>query len=455
MSELPHITLIVLNWNGRSYLDACLTALSNLDYPQYRIVLVDNASYDDSVALVKQHFPQVQIIQNHRNLGFAGGNNAALHGLASEFVVLVNPDVVVKDDWLFELAKAMNADQSIAIAGCKLYYPGGHLIQHAGGIINQPRAMPDHRGVRELDQGQFDSLCAVDYVTGAAFAIRSSALQTIGLFDEGYFMYFEEADFCARARAAGFQVVYVPTATAVHDESALAVKGSHAYLERFHTGRWRYLLKHFEPQSIIDATLPAEKQWLANLQGGAERRAVNRAYRNTLFGLKNILSARAAAGGSEINAEQQALISAGLQRLRRIAYDNPASDQRLDELAAKAAVQERPFTSSTPLIGSILAQIRSLWAAVAVRESVSDIIRQQNEFNIELVRELREIKEHLPLPPGEWLEQDNNLGKIKQQHEEIDAALAAAYQLIASIQSRLNRLEKQSALKETNAESDS
>ena len=453
MSELPHVTIIVLNWNGRSYLDSCLTALSRLDYPRYSVVLVDNASSDDSVAFVQHRFPQVNIVQNRRNLGYAGGNNLALRNLQSEFAVLVNPDIVVNRQWLKELITPLTADQTMAIAGCKLYFPGGQLLQHAGGLISRPRAMPDHRGVREPDRGQYDSLCDVDYVTGAAIAIRHTALQTIGLLDEGYFMYFEEVDYCTRARAAAYRVVYVPQATAVHDESAIAVRGSYSYLERFHTGRWRYLLKHFEPHNIIAATFPAEEQWLANLQGD-ERQAVNRAYRTTLAGLDKIFSTRVADGGTEVNDKQQSSIAAGLQQLRRTAYDNPLNKQKLDELSEKADVQERPFSSTTPLIGPLLARIRALWAAVAVRESVSGITRQQNAFNEKLVQELREMESRLPLPTADWLQQDDNLGAVKQQQTEIDAELARAYQLIASIQSRLERLEKQADLNATSGKSD-
>ena len=127
MSELPHVTIIVLNWNGRSYLDSCLTALSRLDYPRYSVVLVDNASSDDSVAFVQQQFPQVNIVQNRRNLGYAGGNNLALRNLQSEFAVLVNPDIVVNRQWLKQLITPLTADQTMAIAGCKLYFPGGQL----------------------------------------------------------------------------------------------------------------------------------------------------------------------------------------------------------------------------------------------------------------------------------------------------------------------------------------
>ena len=445
MIALPHVTIIVLNWNGRSYLEACLTALSNLDYPQFAVLLVDNASSDDSLAFVRQHFPQVSIMRSYRNLGYAGGNNRALRQIQSEFAVLVNPDIVVNPNWLQELISPMVSDPTIAIAGCKLYFPGGKLIQHAGGIITQPRAMPDHRGLHQIDQGQYDKFSDVDYVTGAALAIRRSALPSIGFLDEGFFMYFEEADFCARARAAGYRVVYVPQATAVHDESAFAVRGSDAYLERFHTGRWRYLLKHFPPQDIIAATFPAEQEWLADLQG-AERWAVNRAYRTTLAGLDQLFKVRMIDGGSAVDEEQQSLIRENLKRLRRTASENPHFQQQLAELEAQGTIQEQSFTSNSPLFGPLIARIRSLWAAVAVRETVSEIITQQNAFNEQLLQELRAAEKQLSLAAADRLAKDDNLGNIKQQHLEIDAQLARTYQILASIQARLERLERQAGL---------
>ncbi|MDX1415164.1 MAG: glycosyltransferase family 2 protein [Candidatus Promineifilaceae bacterium] len=441
MENLPNVTLIVLNWNGRSYLDTCLSALTQLDYPQFDIILADNASTDDSVDFVTRTFPQVHIVQNHRNLGYARGNNVMLRDLRSEFAVLVNPDIVVKPDWLRELIGAMITDRNIGIAGCKLYYPGEKLLQHAGGHITQPRAMPDHRGERELDTGQFDVLTDVDYVTGAAFALRSPLIEKIGLFDEGFFMYFEEADYCARARAAGFRVVYVPAATAVHDESATAVRGSRAYLERFHTGRWRYLLKHFDVETILSATFAAEEDWLITLQGD-ERIAARRAYRTILAGLSSIFNARMNNGRTEIEPNQNSLIASGMQKLHRLALAYPQNEKNLDELAARAALREKPFTSSTPVLGPLLAKIRALWADVAVKEYAGHLFKQQSAFNGELVQRLREIENNLPLPREKWQQKDENLGTIKQQQAEIDAQLARAYQLLASIQSRMLRLEE-------------
>src|SRR5690606_22542496 len=102
-------------------------------------------------------------------------------------------------------------------------------------------------------------------------------LAQIGLMDEGFFLFFEDADLCSRARAAGFRVAYVPDATGIHIESATAQKGSFAYLQRFHAGRWRYLLKHFPAGELAGESLAAEAVWLEGLDGG-ERRAAGLAY---------------------------------------------------------------------------------------------------------------------------------------------------------------------------------
>ena len=173
-------------------------------------------------------------------------------------------------------------DPDVAIAGCKLWYPDGETLQHGGGYITHPQAMPGHYGIGEADAGQHDAARYVDYVIGAAVAVRRTALEQIGLFDEGFFLYYEDADLCARARAAGYRVVYEPRATAVHVESAVAVRGSFSYYQRFHTGRWRYLLKHFSADALLNETVPAEAAWLERI-GDDERRAVSLAYLANLF----------------------------------------------------------------------------------------------------------------------------------------------------------------------------
>jgi len=291
------LSVVILNWNGRAWLDACLSALAAQEPPPDRVLLVDNGSSDGSVAFVREWFPWVTVRENGGNLGFAAGNNAALRDDTAEVVVLLNPDVILTPGALAALATALADDPRIGIAGAKLWYPDGETLQHAGGFITHPQALPGHYGIGEADTGDHEAPRDVEYVIGAATALRRSMLDEIGLLDEGYFLYFEDADLCARARRAGYRVVYWPAATGIHVESATAAKGSFAYLHRFHSGRWRYLLKHFPADEIIRETFPAETVWLSGL-APTERRAVSLAWLSTQRQLPQLLAARAQQGSA-------------------------------------------------------------------------------------------------------------------------------------------------------------
>ena len=440
MSALPNATIIVLNWNGRSYLEACLSALFSQTHQAQRIVLVDNGSTDDSLALVRRQFPAVDIIENEINLGYAGGNNVALRQLETEVAILVNPDIVVRHDWLENLLVAFRQDAAIGIAGCKLLYPGEEQLQHAGGLINHPHAMPEHRGMYGMDEGQWDSVADVDFVTGAAFAIRREVIETAGLLDEGFFMYFEDADWCVRARRFGFRVVYVPQATAVHDESAIAVRGSPSYLRHFHSGRLRYLLKHFEAEEIVEETLPVEMAWLEEIEGD-ERRALGWAYRDTLSDLPEIMASRVAHGAAEIEHSDQAKIRTGLLEMRQAAMlwvDNPAMWQELKEAGQ---VDPQPFPTTTPLLGPLFARLRTLWASVAVKPYVGALNEQQNDFNQSFAKELQAIEERLREFEGVWMKQEGEQRELAWELEALQRELNRTYHLLASIESRLQKRE--------------
>lgn len=440
MDKYPSAQIIVLNWNGLAFLDTCLSALSALDYPAYEILLADNDSTDGSVDFVRRSFPHIKIMQNGQNLGYAAGNNRALRDLHSDYAVLVNPDIVVPPDWLSELILPMEADSSTGIGGCKLHYPDGQMIQHAGGSITHPRAVPVHHGMLEQDTGQYETMREVDYVTGAAIAIKRPAVERIGLLDEGFFMYFEEADWCARARTAGYRVLYIPQATAVHDESAIAVKGSFSYLQRFHTGRWRYLLKHFDPAEILAETITAEEQWLLKLKSN-ECQALKRAYRTIHTRLDEILTARQAAGGIGIGADHQAQIEESLIRLRKLAISQVVNEDRANQLVNKAEVQEISFRSQIPVIGALIAQLRSIWASIAAREQAKTFAVQQNEFNHSLVKEVADIESRIQSLELDLLKHDVKQVDIKQHQSEVRAELTHAYELLKSIKARLEHLE--------------
>jgi len=174
--------------------------------------------------------PQVTLLRAGRNLGFAGGNNLGIRKAQGDIIVLLNDDTEVAPDWLSVARRSIESLPDWGILGAKLLYPDKTTIQHAGGTI-QPNALTQHIGNGEIDIGQYDTIKQCDYVTGAAFFIRREVVDTIGLLDEGYFpIYFEEVDYCFRARAAGYEVYYVPGIKVLHYESRTTKKLSRGFL---------------------------------------------------------------------------------------------------------------------------------------------------------------------------------------------------------------------------------
>jgi GT2 family glycosyltransferase len=442
MSELASVTIIVLNWNGRAYLHPCLSALLSQTSPSDHIILADNASSDDSLDFVRRTFPVVDILDNDANLGYAAGNNRALQRVKTDIAILVNPDIVVQPGWLAALRRAFKDDVTVGVAGCKLFFPGEELLQHAGGVITHPQALPGHRGIYSTDTGAWDVLADVDFVTGAAFAVRREAIEAAGLLDEGFFMYFEDADWCARARRHGFRVVYVPEATAVHDESATAVQGSPAYLRHFHAGRWRYLLKHFAGAEILADTIPAEAAWLEGVHG-TERRALAEAYRRTALTLPHIAAARVRDGVEPLTAKQQDAVKKALWGRRSEALECSAELPSLSDLKAKATVRPQPFSSETPAIGPLLARLRTLWADIEARPYVDALNSRQNDFNAALAAELEALESRLAAAGRQWLEADMAQGEITAVLQQIEEDLAESARCIAEIDKRLARLTQQ------------
>jgi GT2 family glycosyltransferase len=399
MSQLPRVSLIVVNWNGRAYLEECLSSLLKLNYPDFSVTVVDNASLDGSQDFVRERFGQVELRCSAQNLGYGGGANTVLRECETDIAVVLNTDLSVPPDWLTNLVVPMIDDPAIGIAGSKMYYPGGRIIQHAGGYITRPQAWPGHYGLNEDDRGQLEAIRDVDYVIGAALAVKRRTLQEIGLFDEGYFLYYEDVDLCLRARRAGYRVVYVPRAWLTHHESATTIKGSTDYLQQFSRGRWRFVLKHFDPAEILSDSLPTERAWLMRCSP-AERQVSAAVYRATLSVLPEIWLARTRDGdhAQTIAEEEQTLIAYQLQNLIEITRQvpEPASlpegphkmnnesiylASKLHQLRAKQQIREQPFVSRVPVFGPLIARLRTAWNNVATTWYVRPLIDQQNRSN--------------------------------------------------------------------------
>ena len=289
--------VIVLSWNAAPELAACLDALGRQSRPPERTLVVDNASLDGSAAMVAARFPTTELIRNPRNLGFSGGMNVGLRALLDgpgrpDVAVLLNQDTEVDPGWLEALLAPLAADGRAGAAGSKIRFADGRL-QHAGATIEWPLGLVRHVGWGEPDQGQYDEERDYDLLTAAAIALRLSALQEVGLFDEGYApAYFEDVDLCWRLRRAGQRLVYAPGATLAHQESH-STRDELARMAYYHRGRMRYLLKRCALPELAGPLLSAESAYAARRANAPEGRALRWAYAETLGSLPAIVAARA------------------------------------------------------------------------------------------------------------------------------------------------------------------
>ena len=220
---MAKVTVLILNWNGKNWLEKFLPSVMATSYQDVEILVADNASSDDSVAFLQEHYPTVRILQHEKNHGFTGGNNLAIPAIESPYIVLLNSDVEVTPDWLQPMIALLESDDTIASIQPKILaqmqkthfeYAGA-----AGGYIDR-FAYPFCRGrifdLAEEDQGQYDDAREIFWASGACCMIRKSVIDEIGLFEERFFAHMEEIDFCWRAKNHGYKVMVEPKSLVYH-----------------------------------------------------------------------------------------------------------------------------------------------------------------------------------------------------------------------------------------------
>lgn len=216
----PLVSAIVLNWNGRDDLIECLESLMTVNYPNLEVIVVDNASTDGSVDATRSTF-DVTIVENKQNLGFGGGCNSGLAIASGEYLLFMNNDVIVDKEFLTELVEVAESHPNIGVAGPKVYnYYRKNELCSTGGKISLAKGVMREFGEFEEDHGQYDEMRTVDFVTGCVMLVREPLIDAIGAFDEQYFIYLDDVDFCMRASRAGFITVYVPSSKIWHKVSA-------------------------------------------------------------------------------------------------------------------------------------------------------------------------------------------------------------------------------------------
>ncbi len=215
--ELPTVTVIVLNWNGREYLSDCFDSLVALDYPKDRLelMLVDNGSTDESVAFIRQRYPRVTIVETGRNLGFAGGNNAGARVAAGQYVAFLNTDAHVYPDWLTRLIEAVQSAPDVVCVGSRMMNLTGDRVEFGGSSINF-YGYGYQEGYDRANVQDYAGTRPVIFACGGAFLIRRDVYLDSGGLDEDYFLYYEDVDLGWRLWVMGYKVLYVGSAVALH-----------------------------------------------------------------------------------------------------------------------------------------------------------------------------------------------------------------------------------------------
>ncbi len=223
MSNLPRVAVVILSWNGASYLREFLPSVLKSSYPNLEIIVADNHSDDDTAMLLKESFPQVRLIQNAANLGFAAGYNKALEAVEADYYVLLNQDVEVEAGWIEPLVEALEKNPGAAAAQPKIKaYKERKCFEYAGaaGGFLDLLAYPFCRGrlfdVVEEDRGQYDESMEIFWASGAALFIRSAVWHQFGGLDPVLFAHMEEIDLCWRIKRAGYAVLAVPASVVYH-----------------------------------------------------------------------------------------------------------------------------------------------------------------------------------------------------------------------------------------------
>ena len=229
---LPSVAIVILNWNGKSFLEKFIPSVLHTNYRNKRVIVADNASTDDSLIFLKTNFPAVEIIINEAHFGFAKGYNSALKKVTADYYVLLNSDVEVTPEWISPVIELMESDPLIAACQPKiLAYSDRTRFEYAGasgGWIDN-FGYPFMRGrifdTCEKDNGQYNEAVSCFWASGAALFVKAKLYHATGGFDEYFFAHQEEIDLCWRLQIAGYKIFIQPAAVVYHVGGGTLPKG--------------------------------------------------------------------------------------------------------------------------------------------------------------------------------------------------------------------------------------
>ena len=258
MTASPSVAIVILNWNGKHHLQQFLPSVLSTEYPNYKVIVADNASTDGSVDFLTATYPQIEIIQLVKNFGFAKGYNEALKEVAAEYYVILNSDVEVTPGWLTPIIDLLKKD--IDYAACQpkiLTFKNKTFFEYAGGAGGWLDAYgyPFARGrvfdICEEDNGQYNDTAEVFWASGAALIIRSEVFHKMKGFDEYFFAHQEEIDLCWRMQSAGYKIFCCPESVVYHIGGGTLPRGNSK----------KTFLNFRNNQIMLAKNLPAGEKW--------------------------------------------------------------------------------------------------------------------------------------------------------------------------------------------------
>jgi len=375
------ISVIIPIYNGVSVISQCLDALlpqlGSLD----EVICVDNHSWDDSVKLVERCGVRVRLIHEPVNLGFAGAVNAGIEVAQGDIFILINQDCILKHGTLNALASRLSKNSRIGIAGCKIYNPDGSL-DHIGARVRRPDAYGVHlTEVNEFARG-------VEYVTGAVFALRRDVWNTVGSFDEGFYpAYYEDADYCYRARQHGYEIVCILDAEAIHLRSTREWQSdTFKYAADHHRSRYRFVCKHFTPEEL-DAFFAAEQAALQTERYFDHTIGRALAARDILRGLSDILTRRTVDLGGVVSTTHHRHLERGFTSIFREAFTVAKRRAQLSSSASLPSVPSYSFPAVDLEDSSLVERERVLWECL-----IDAPVTDNPDIVYKFVRLLKHIK---------------------------------------------------------------
>jgi N-acetylglucosaminyl-diphospho-decaprenol L-rhamnosyltransferase len=253
------LSVVIVSYNTRELLRGCLDSmLADLDSRvKHEVIVVDNASADGSAAMIRDSFPQVRLLANSQNRGFAAGNNQAIQQSSGQYVTLLNPDTLVRKGALESLMAVLEERRDAGLVGPKLLFPDGRFQHSAFTFPTLAMIFLDffplhYRLLDSRINGRYPRSLyeraepfPIDHPLGAALMIRRAVIEEVGLLDEGFFMYCEEIDWCLRIKEAGWRILCVPRAEIVHHVGQSTRQFRDEMYVELHRSRYRLYQKHY------------------------------------------------------------------------------------------------------------------------------------------------------------------------------------------------------------------